>query len=177
VDHKIIPVFKTKLPRIIKTADSSLVLRLISLKDLKDFHQLGLDRDVAKFNNYYIHDIEDAKKKIISFLYEINRLERFSYSIVKNNNFVGYYGIWRENNNPNYFREGVAILPEFRRQGIYTLCSEALVQVLLPLYKQINLVDNVDSSNTASIAASKSRGFKIEGFNEIGELRFVKKII
>jgi len=170
-----IPVFKPTLPTIIKTTDNSLLLRLISMNDLEGFYRLGTDKDVSKFNNYDVNDIKDAKNKINSFLEEINRQERYSYSILKKNKFVGYYGIWVEDNNPSYFREGVALLPEYRRQGIYTMCSEVMAKVLADLYDQVYIVDNVNSHNTASIAASKSRGFIQQGFNEIGELRFVKK--
>ncbi len=172
-----IPIFNSKPPGIIKTTDDSLFLRLISLEDERDFYNLGLDPDVARFNNYNIHTLKDARDKINSFLREIGNLERFSYSIIKNNKFAGYYGIWVENNNPGYFREGVAIFPKYRRQGIYSRCSEAMVRVLKLQYRHINLVDNVDASNIPSIEASKSRGFKQDGLNEIGELRFVKKIL
>ncbi len=177
MNTKSIPIFKTRLPGIINTKVDSLYMRSISTEDADNFLELSLDKEIARFNNFNIHNKEESKNKIDIFTGEIKRKERFSYSIIKNNRFVGYYGIWIETNHLNYFREGIAILPDYRRQGIYTLCSDSMVAVLSDLYKKVYLVNNIDSRNTTSIIASKQRGFIQEGFNEIGELRYIKRIL
>lgn len=170
------PVFKKRLPEIITTEDDSIVMKFITIADSNNFLELALDKDVSRFNNFNVKNIQESEDKIALFMTEIIKKERYSYSIFKNKLFIGYYGIWVEDNHPDHFREGIALMPKYRRQGIYTLCSKSMVEILAHSYKVFYLVNNINIDNEASINASIKRGFIQNGTNEIGELRFVKKI-
>lgn len=139
-----------------------ITLRKPAMTDLKDFHEIFNDKEVAKqLSDYpYPLSLEKAKNKLQETIDKNNQGDYYEFSIITDSNFVGLIVLEKPSKDKKTFTLGYAIGRKFWNKGITT---EAIKQICDFGFNKLNLdkiqADN-DEDNPASGRVLEKNGFK-----------------
>ena len=159
----------------IKTKD--FILRHPLLKDLKEYYETETDELSRKMFMSYPKNIGEARKDILKHIKDNKEKPIVSetFSIVKNNGYVGYVKIQFQNFDPknDEGRVHIAIHPRFRGRGIATKALKAITDYGFEYYKFKRIFAQCKFINKGVAKINKKCGFKLiktynsEGFRKM----------
>ena len=156
---------------------SDIKLRLLEQKDMEALLRLATEEDVAMYVPWakYAQDSESAEQQIDNFQHQFEQGTHVRYGIFQGDKMAGYIGVWPSNESGTY-ETGLAVLPEFRGQGIAGQ-AVSLLEKEIGSIGGAKIIAHVDESNSSSSRMVEKQGFvSTDKFNDQQERRFEKQL-
>jgi len=168
-----VPPFTVTPPAEFDIPSTNIHARLFQEGDADDLARLASEESVQRYVPWAkrIHDAGSASNAIHEFQTAWDRKVMARYCLEDNGRFMGYAGIWSDQN-PDYYEFGFAMLPEFRGQGNGTKVVTELLKIAKEKLGAKGMVAYVDDTNEASKAVVIKHEFRPSDEFDSGDRRY-----
>lgn len=153
--------YTTELAKNIIIATSRLILRPITLKDVKDMFEFSSDEE----NTYFVYDkhesLKDTKDNIADFFMSAP-LGKYGIELKDRKKLIGSIDI-RVNKEHQSAEIGYILNRNFQKQGYMTEAAEKIIQLGFEELKLHKIFSSCDERNDASSNVLKRIGMVYEG--------------
>jgi [ribosomal protein S5]-alanine N-acetyltransferase len=138
-----------------------LTLRKPKMSDLKQFHGVFNDKEMAKqISGYsYPSTIEQSKQKLQEIINENKRGDYYEFAIIVNENFVGSIVLEKPSKDKKIFTLGYAVGRRYWNKGIATEAVKKIIQFGFNKLKLKKIIADNDEDNLSSARVLEKNGF------------------
>lgn len=152
--------FEILPPSRFDNAEHGLEFRPFNSSDIDALVTIATDSPVTRFVPWakWVTDTESADRQIREFNQTYEQGTRVRYAVVKDDELVGYAGLWPDAKN-GYFEFGFAVVPSRRGQGIGSSILKGLMHTTAIELNATGLIAYVHDDNISSKATVVKEGF------------------